>query len=96
MIMLHAQYPSIKGHTSKAWQPNWTYQCKTPMLPNFTHKQLQFMPAQHAKMSKIPYGNMIGHVLWPIMISRPDTLFATGILSQFITSTGPAHMKALK
>ena len=69
-----------------------------PMLPNklLTHKQLPFMLAQHAKMSKIPYGNMIDHVLWPIMISRPDTLFTTGIFSRFITSPGSAHMKALK
>ena len=55
-----------------------------PMLPNklLTHKQLPFMPAQHAKMSKILYGNMIGHVLWPIMISRPDTLEFSPNLSQ--------------
>ena len=69
-----------------------------PMLPNelLTHEQSPFTPAQHTEMLKIPYRNMIGHVLWPIMISRPDTLFATGILSYFIANPGPAHAKALK
>ena len=47
-------------------------------------------------MSKIPYRNMIGHVLWPVMISRPDAMFTTGILSQLISNPGPTHVKALK
>ena len=47
-------------------------------------------------MLKVPYGNMIGHVLWPIMISRPNTVFATGILSQIILNPGLAHTEALK
>ena len=69
-----------------------------PLLPSeiLSHDQLMFTPAQHAKMLKVPCGNMIGHVLWPVMISRPDAMFATGILSQFIMNPGPAHIKALK
>ena len=47
-------------------------------------------------MSKIPYGNMIGHMLWPVMISHPDAVFATAILSQFVSNPGPTHVKALK
>ena len=41
-----------------------------PMLPGelLTHEQPS-TPAQHAEMLKIPYGNMIGHVLWLVMIS---------------------------
>ena len=55
-----------------------------PMLPGETLScdQLPSTPAETKEMSKIPYGNMIGHMLWPVMISRPDTVFATAILSQ--------------
>ena len=36
-----------------------------PLLPSeiLSHDQLMFTPAQHAKMLKVPCGNMIGHVL---------------------------------
>ena len=69
-----------------------------PMLPGkvLSCDQSPSTPAEATKMSKIPYGNMIGHVLWPVMISRPDAVFATGILSQFILNPSPAHIKALK
>ena len=69
-----------------------------PMLPGETlsRDQSPSMPAETQEMSKIPYGNMIGHVLWPVTISRPDAVFATTILSQFISNPGPAHIKALK
>ena len=69
-----------------------------PMLPGETlsHDQSPSMPAETKEMSKIPYGNMIGHVLWPVMISCPDAVFATAILSQFISNPSPAHVKALK
>ena len=69
-----------------------------PMLPGkvLSRDQSLSTPAEATEMSKIPYGNMIGHMLWPVMISRPDAVFTTGILSQFILNPGPAHVKALK
>ena len=69
-----------------------------PMLPGevLSCDQSLSTPAEATEMSKIPYGNMIGHVLWLVMISRPDAVFTTGILSQFISNPGPAHVKALK
>ena len=69
-----------------------------PMLPDevLSCDQSPSMPAEATEMSKIPYRNMIGHVLWLVMISHPDTVFATGILSQFISNPGLAHIKALK
>ena len=69
-----------------------------PMLPGevLSRDQSPSTPAEATEMSKIPYGNMIGHVLWPVMISHPDAIFTTGILSQFISNPGPTHVKALK
>ena len=69
-----------------------------PMFPGKTlsHDQSPSTSAESQEMSKIPHGNMIGHVVWPVMISRPDAVFATVILSQFVSNPGPAHVKALK
>lgn len=69
-----------------------------PMLPgeNLTKDQSPFTPAQYEQMKGIPYAEAIGHVLWPVMISRPDALCATGILAQFVQNPGLAHWKALK
>ena len=69
-----------------------------PMLPGKTLScdQLPSTPAETKEMSKIPYGNMVGHVLWPVMISHPDAVFATTILSQFILNPSPTHIKASK
>ena len=69
-----------------------------PMLPGevLSCDQLLSTPTEATKMSKIPYRSMIGHMLWPVMISCPDTIFATGILSQFISNPSLAHIKALK
>ena len=59
-----------------------------PMLPGETlsRDQSPSMPTETQEMLKIPYGNMIGHVLWPVMISHPDAIFATTILSQFVSN----------
>jgi hypothetical protein len=69
-----------------------------PMLPgeSFSNDQSPFTPSQHAQMNNVPYVEAIGHVLWPIMISRSDALCAVGILAQFVQNPGWAHWKALK
>ena len=71
---------------------------QVPMLPGeiLTKDQCPSTPPQLAAMQGVPYGEMIGHILWPVMISRPDALFMVGILAQFIQNPGPAHFKALK
>ena len=87
----------IEGMATKFGLTNTKPIC-VPMLPGKTlsHDQSPSTSAESQEMSKIPYENMIGHVLWPVMISRPDAVFATTILSQFVSTPGPAHVKALK
>jgi len=69
-----------------------------PMLPGeiLTKDQSPSTPSQHFQMRNVPYAEGIGHVLWPVMITRPDALCAVGILAQFVQNPGPAHWKALK
>ena len=47
-------------------------------------------------MLKVLYSKAIGSVLWPVVVSQPDTAYAIGILSQFIQNPGPVHWEALK
>ena|ERR1700677_4164159 len=51
---------------------------------------------QVMQMRGIPYAEAIGSVLWPVVVSRPDTAFAVGIPSQFIQNPGPAHWEGVK
>ena len=69
-----------------------------PMLPGevLSRDQSPFTLTQYAEMKNVPYAEAIGHVLWPVMIARPDALCATGILAQFVQNPGLAHWKALK
>jgi len=68
-----------------------------PMLPGeiFSRDQSPVTPSQHFAMRNVPYAEGIGHVLWPVMVSRPDALCAVGILAQFVQSPGKAHWDAL-
>ena len=36
------------------------------------------------KMSRIPYSEMIGSLLWAVMVSWPDVAYTVGVLSQFV------------
>ena len=38
----------------------------------------------------------ISSVLWPVIVSQPDMVFAVSILLQFIQNPGPAHWEGLK
>ena len=51
---------------------------------------------QVMRMRGIPYAEVIGRVLWPVIVSQPDAAFAVSTLSQFIQNPGPAHWEALK
>ena len=62
----------------------------------FTKDQGPLMPTQAMQMRGVPYAEAIGCVLWPVMITWLDCVFAIGILSQFIQNPSNAHWEALK
>ena len=51
---------------------------------------------QVARMHGVPYIQAIGSVLWPVVVSRPDAVYAVGVMSQFMQNPGPAHWEGLK
>jgi Reverse transcriptase (RNA-dependent DNA polymerase) len=70
----------------------------TPMDPGsqFSINQCPTSLNQIARMRGVPYSKAIKSALWPIVVSRPDTAFEIGVLSQFIQNLGPAHWEGLK
>ena len=42
------------------------------------------------------YIQAIGSVLWPVVISWPDAVYAVGVMLQFMQNQGPAHWEGLK
>ena len=62
----------------------------------FMKDQGPLMLKQVAAMQGVPYAEVIGYALWPVMITQPDCMFAVGILLQFIQNPGNVHWEALK
>jgi hypothetical protein len=61
-----------------------------------TVQQCPPMLKQAARMNGVPYSEAIGLVLWATVVSRPDTVFTVGVLSQFIQNPGPQHWEGVK
>ena len=47
-------------------------------------------------MSKIPYREAIGLLMWAAVATQPDIAFAVSLLSQFLKNPGEIHWKAVK
>ena len=62
----------------------------TPMDPNvqFSIQQCPSSLNQAAHMNGVPYSKAIGSILWATVMSRPDTAYMVGVLSQFIQNPG--------
>ena len=69
-----------------------------PMEPGawYTKKQCPSSLWQITQMQNVPYAEVIGSVLWPVVISWLDCSYATLILSQFIQNPAKVHWEALK
>ena len=75
-----------------------TKNVSTPMDLNtqFSVKQCLTSINQISQMKGVLYSEAIGSMLWPTMVSHPDTTYAVGILSQFMQNPGPAHWEGIK
>lgn len=51
---------------------------------------------ERAEMSKVPYMQAVGCLLYAAQITRPDICFAVNVLSRYSTNPGKAHWTALK
>ena len=75
-----------------------TKKVSTPMEANaqFSVNQCPSTINLVERMKGVPYSKVIGSVLWATVISRLDTAYLVGVLSQFIQNPGPAHWEGVK
>ena len=48
------------------------------------------------QMSRIPYSNAVGSLMYAMICTRPDIAYAIGLVSRFQSDPGMAHWKAIK
>ena len=70
----------------------------TPIDPNIQLSKDQCSSTDEEKvvMSKIPYREAIGSLMWAAVATWPDIAFAVSLLSQFLENPGEIHWKAVK
>ena len=52
--------------------------------------------AEKDEMAKVPYINAVGALMWLAVATRPDILYAVGVLCRFNSNPGQAHWTAVK
>ncbi|KAL9286140.1 putative RNA-directed DNA polymerase [Arabidopsis thaliana] len=73
-----------------------------PMItPTAAHFKLRSLSEEEKKteavhMERIPYASAVGSLMYAMVGSRPDLVFAVGFISRFISSPGREHWSAVK
>jgi hypothetical protein len=62
----------------------------------YSLKQCPSTLAQIEQIKGVLYSKVIRLILWPTVVSRPDTAYAVGILSQFMQNPGQNHWDTVK
>ncbi|XP_042012296.1 secreted RxLR effector protein 161-like [Salvia splendens] len=52
--------------------------------------------AAHFMLSKDPYSNVIGSVMYLMVSTRPDMAYVVSCLGRYMANPGPVHWEALK
>jgi len=53
-------------------------------------------PEEKAKMSNVPYSNVVGSLMYAMMCTRPDICYAVGMVSRYQSNPSMEHWKAVK
>ena len=70
----------------------------TPMVPGviYSRSDCPTSPAETDRVSKVPYREAIGSLMYASVSTRPDITFAVSTLSQFLDNPGDIHWEAVK
>ena len=91
------QWSYIERMVENLWLTN-AKPVVTLMEPDvcFSKDQSPLTLSQQFWMWDVPHAQVIGSILWPVVISRPDAVFTVEILSQFVQNPGQAHWEEVK
>ena len=67
--------------------------CSTPLDPNIKLSKGQCPNSDEGKkaITKIPYWQAIGSLMWATVATQPDIAFAVSVLLQFLENPGRVH-----
>jgi hypothetical protein len=70
----------------------------TPLDPSVCLSTAQALqtPEKTAFMRTVPYVSAVGALMYLAIATRPDIVFAVGVLCRFMANPGPEHWKAVK
>lgn len=70
----------------------------TPLDPGarLSKEQAPVNAEERIFMSKVPYAELVGALMYLAVATRPDIAHAVGVLARFSSNPGPAHWTALK
>lgn len=70
----------------------------TPMNPGIKLSTSMCPTSQEEKdaMSRVPYANAVGALMWLAVATRPDIAYAVGVLARFNSNPGRQHWTAVK
>ena len=70
----------------------------TPMPPglHLTTDMCPKLKAKEAEMSKVPYSNAVGALMFLATFTRPDIAYTVSQLARFNANPGPEHWKVVK
>ena len=73
---------------------------KPMATPTASHFKLtsQLNPSNEEEefMSKVPYANVVGSVMYSMICTRPDLAFASTLISKFLSNPGNGHWNVVK
>ena len=70
----------------------------TPIAPHFKLSASQCPKTEEEReyMSKVPYSNAMGSLMYAMVCTRPDISHAVGIVSRYMHNPGKEHWQAVK
>ena len=70
----------------------------TPLGPHFKLSTSQCPKTEEEQeyMSKVPYSNVVGSLMYVMVCTRPDISHAVGIVSRYMHNPGKEHWQVVK
>ena len=69
---------------------------KTSSTPADPHTHLNLSMNAESKEENIPYRQAVGCLMFTAIVSRPDIMYAVGVVSRYLTKHSTAHWNAVK
>ncbi|KAH9684870.1 Integrase catalytic domain-containing protein [Citrus sinensis] len=70
----------------------------TPLASHFklSRSQCPSTDEEMSEMTKVPYANVVGCMMYAIVLTRPDLAHSLSVVSRFMATPGKEHCKAVK